>query len=72
MLCFRAQVYNNNQTVTAGYRVYKGPYPLGDLCRIGACIRARICRRWPILAPFLAPIPVGMTLQLGNWSTIAG
>ena len=50
----------------------QGPYPLGDLCRIGVEIRARISHWQPVLAILLAPISVGMTLQLGNWPTIAG
>ena len=48
----------------------QGPYPLDDLCRIGVRIRARISHWQPVVAPILALIPVGMTLQLGNWPSM--
>ena len=43
---------------------FKGPYPLGDICMIDARIGSRIGLLRLILAPIVAPILVGMTLQL--------
>ena len=65
----------NRLGIYTGLRLHassKESYPLGDCCRIGARIGARISHRQLILVPILTAIPVGMTLQLGNWLNIAG